>query len=76
MTVSQEIIEQIATKSRAVMLSNPHVYPETKIEGIDRQMAEKLILLAVEMAEYLIEQVERKHQDRPEFPIDAVNANR
>lgn len=56
-------VKQIASQLLAAMLSNPHIYPQTSVEGGGGQMEQKLIILAAEMAENLIQYVESNHHN-------------
>lgn len=58
----REEVKQIASNLLAAMLSNPHIYAQTKVEGGDGQMEQKLIILSAEMAESLIQYIEENHQ--------------
>ncbi|HEY9728881.1 MAG TPA: hypothetical protein V6D50_20725 [Chroococcales cyanobacterium] len=48
-------VKQIASQRLAAMLANPHIYPNVSDDGIQVQCEQTLILLAIEMAEGLIE---------------------
>lgn len=50
--------KQIASTLLAAMLSNPHIYSQISDEGVDGQLERKLIIVAAEMAEGLIQHVE------------------
>lgn len=61
-------LKQTASQLLAAMLSNPHIYPQMSDEGGYGQMEQKLILIAVEMAESLIQHIENAHpQSQPEL---------
>lgn len=57
-------LQQIATQLLAGMLSNPHIYATVSDEGGRGQQEQKLILVATEMAESLMEQIGSK----PDYP--------
>lgn len=46
-------LKQTASQLLAAMLSNPHIYPKISDEGGYGQMEQKLMIIAVEMAESL-----------------------
>jgi hypothetical protein len=48
-------VKQIASQRLAPMLANPHIYPNVSDDGIQVQREQTLRLLAIEMAEGLIE---------------------
>jgi hypothetical protein len=54
-------LQQTASQLLAAMLSNPHIYPQVSDEGGCGNMEQKLILIAVEMAEKLNQQIEEAH---------------
>jgi hypothetical protein len=62
MDARTEEIKQAATTLLAGMLSNPHIYSQTSNEGGDGQMEHRLIVLAVEMAESLVQYIEINHK--------------
>jgi hypothetical protein len=49
------------------MLSNPHIYPQISNEGGYGKMEQQLIIVAVEMAESLIEHIENVHPGNGEM---------
>lgn len=51
-------VKQIASQLLAAMLANPHVYPNISDEGIQGQREQTLMVMAIEMAEDLINKVE------------------
>lgn len=53
-------LKQLASHLLAAMLSNPHIYASISDEGASGQQEQKLRLLAIEMAEKLIAEVERR----------------
>ena len=53
-------VKQIATQLLAGMLTNPHVYHTLSDEGVAGQTEQTLMIIAIEMAESLIEKVESK----------------
>jgi len=54
-------LKQTASQLLAAMLSNPHIYPQISNEGGYGKMEQQLIIVAVEMAESLIEHIENVH---------------
>lgn len=56
-------VKQIATQLLAAMVSNPHIYPQVSDQGGRGAMEQKLIVIATEMAESLIEHLESTHQN-------------
>ncbi|MBW4685296.1 MAG: hypothetical protein KME40_09400 [Komarekiella atlantica HA4396-MV6] len=54
-------LKQTASQLLAAMLSNPHIYSQVSDEGGYGQTEQQLILVAVEMAESLIEHIENAH---------------
>ncbi len=67
-------VKQTATKFLAAMLSNPHIYPQVSDQGSRGAMEQKLIVVAVEMAESLIQHVERTHQNKPDLELSQESA--
>ena len=53
-------LKQIASQLLAAMLSNPHIYASISDEGASGQQEHKLRLLAIEMAEKLMAEVEKR----------------
>lgn len=53
-------LKQIASELLAGMLANPHIYANTSDEGATGQQEKKLIIIAIEMAENLINEVENR----------------
>lgn len=61
MELKQSEVKQIATQLLSGMLANPHIYA-TLSDQLGRGPQEQdLIIAAIQMAESLIEKVERKH---------------
>lgn len=60
-------VKQIASQLLAAMLSNPHVYAKVSDEGGGGRMEQKLIIVSVEMAENLIQYVERNNQNNTDL---------
>ncbi|MBD2515416.1 hypothetical protein H6G93_10410 [Nostoc sp. FACHB-973] len=54
-------LKQTASQLLAAMLSNPHIYAQLSEEGGYGKMEQQLIIVAVEMAESLIEHIENAH---------------
>lgn len=54
-------IKQIATQLLAGMLANPHIYAQVSDAMGTGVQEQDLIILAIEMAEQLIEKVEDKY---------------
>ncbi|MDJ0737441.1 MAG: hypothetical protein QNJ47_25805 [Nostocaceae cyanobacterium] len=57
-------IKQIAAQLLAGMLANPHIYPMISDEMARGQKEQDLMVLAVEMAEGLIDKVEKQVVDK------------
>jgi hypothetical protein len=53
-------VKQIAAQILAAMLANPHIYPNISDDSVHGQREQTLIILAVEMAETLVEKVESR----------------
>ena len=64
MASNPDEVKQIATQLLAAMLTNPHVYQTPSDEGVAGQTERTLMILAIEMAESLIEKVESKQAQR------------
>lgn len=56
-------VKQIATQLLAGMLANPHIYASVSDEGGKGQQEQKLVVVAIEMAENLMEHFERRQSD-------------
>ncbi|BAZ30326.1 hypothetical protein NIES4074_27820 [Cylindrospermum sp. NIES-4074] len=54
-------IKETASQLLAAMLSNPHIYPQVSDEGGYGNIEQQLIIVAVEMAESLIQHIENAH---------------
>ena len=54
-------VKQIASQLLAGMLANPHIYPQISDEGHQGQLEQTLILMAVEMAEDLINKAQARN---------------
>ncbi len=54
-------LKQTASQLLAAMLSNPHIYPKVSDEGSSGRMEQQLILVAVEMAQSLNQQIEHSY---------------
>lgn len=54
-------VKQIASQLLAGMLANPHIYPQISDEGHQGQLEQTLMLMAVEMAENLINKAEGRN---------------
>ncbi len=52
-------VKQIASELLAGMLSNPHVYTSVSDEGMEGQREQMLVMLALEMAQELIQKAEK-----------------
>lgn len=52
-------VKQLATQLLAGMLANPHIYASVSDEKGRGQQEQDLIVVAIEMAESLIEKVEK-----------------
>ncbi|MDJ0694229.1 MAG: hypothetical protein QNJ49_13435 [Mastigocoleus sp. MO_167.B18] len=57
-------VKQIATQLLAGMIANPHIYPTFSDEMARGQKEQDLILLAIGMAQSLIENTEEKIHSR------------
>ncbi|MEA5617166.1 hypothetical protein VB711_04845 [Cronbergia sp. UHCC 0137] len=55
-------LQQTASQILAAMLSNPHIYPQISDAGGRGTMEQKLIIVAIEIAENLINHLENNHQ--------------
>ena len=53
-------VKNIAAQLLAGMLSNPHIYANISDDGSQGQQEQTLIIMAIEMAEKLVEKVEAK----------------
>lgn len=53
-------LKQLAAQLLAGILANPHIYASMSDEGGRGQQEQKLIVMAIEMAESLIEKVEER----------------
>ncbi|HEY9653325.1 MAG TPA: hypothetical protein V6C95_21880 [Coleofasciculaceae cyanobacterium] len=53
-------VKQIATQLLTGLLANPHIYAKVSDEMGRGQQERDLIVLAIEMAEYLIEKAEQR----------------
>nr|WP_187308069.1 hypothetical protein [Nostoc cycadae] len=61
-------LKETATQLLAAMLSNPHIYPQVSDEGGYGKMEQQLMIVAVEMAESLIQHINHTHlQSEPEL---------
>lgn len=58
MAIQADEVKQIAAELLAGMLANPHVYPQLSDDGAKGGLEQKLLLVATEMAENLIQHVE------------------
>jgi hypothetical protein len=54
-------LQETASQLLAALLSNPHIYPQVSDEGGNGNIEQQLIILAVEMAESLIQHIENVH---------------
>ena len=52
-------LKKTASQLLAAMLSNPHIYPQGSDEGGYGTLDQKLMIASVEMAEKLIEQIDK-----------------
>jgi hypothetical protein len=52
-------LKKTASQLLAAMLSNPHIYPQVSDEGGYGNLEQKLMIASVEMAEKLIEQIDK-----------------
>jgi len=58
MATQADEVKQIAAELLAGMLANPHIYPQLSDDGAKGGLEQKLMLVATEMAENLIQHVE------------------
>jgi hypothetical protein len=63
MGLQQNELKETAAQLLAAMLSNPHIYTQISDEGGSGNMEQKLIIMAVEMAENLIKHIENVHSE-------------
>ncbi|MEA5576065.1 hypothetical protein [Anabaena sp. UHCC 0451] len=61
MNIQADEVKTIASQLLAAMLSNPHIYPQVSDEGCCGNMEQQLIIISVEMAESLMEHIEKTH---------------
>jgi hypothetical protein len=61
MSIEIEELKKTASKLLAGMLANPHIYPQISDGGGYGRMEKQLVIVAVEMAESLIEYIENTH---------------
>ncbi len=54
-------VKQMATQLLAGLLANRHIYASMSDEGGKGQQEQKLVLVAIELAESLIDAVEKRH---------------
>lgn len=59
MDASKSEVKQIATQILAGMLANPHIYASVSDEKGRGRQEQDLIVVAIEIAQSLIEQVEK-----------------
>ncbi len=58
MDSNQSELRQLAAQLLAGLLANPHVYPSVSDERSTGQQEQELLLMAIEMAEQLMQKVE------------------
>jgi len=63
MATQADEMKQIAAELLAGMLANPHIYPQLSDDGAKGGLEQKLMLVATEMAEHLIQHVETSQAD-------------
>lgn len=51
-------VKQIAAQLLSGMLANPHIYASVSDEGAQGQQEQKLIMIAIELAESLIARID------------------
>ncbi|WP_413175981.1 hypothetical protein [Anabaena azotica] len=61
MNTQTDELKKTASQLLAAMLSNPHIYPQLSDAGGYGNMEQQLIIASVEMAESLIQYVEKSH---------------
>jgi hypothetical protein len=63
-------VKQIATQILAGMLANPHIYASISDERARGRQEQDLMLMAIEMAESLIEKVEKNTSSQSQPSIE------
>lgn len=53
-------VKQLASQVLAGLLANPHIYPNWSDAGVQGQREQTMIVLAIEIAEDLIDKVDSK----------------
>lgn len=61
MNTQTDELKKTASQLLAAMLSNPHIYPQISDAGGYGNMEQQLIIASVEMAESLIQYIEKSH---------------
>ncbi|HLP90310.1 MAG TPA: hypothetical protein VK184_17210 [Nostocaceae cyanobacterium] len=69
MSTQPEELKQTASQLLAGMLANPHIYPQISDGGGYGRMEKQLVIIAVEMAQNLIEYVEKVQPQTAESVI-------
>jgi hypothetical protein len=59
-------IQQVAAQLLSGLLANPHIYASLSDEGSQGQQEQTLMLMAIEMAESLVNKVEQRSQTAAE----------
>jgi hypothetical protein len=53
-------VKQIAAQLLSGLLANPHIYPDISDEGVQGQQEQELIVVAIRLAESLIDKINQK----------------
>jgi hypothetical protein len=65
-------IQQVAAQLLSGLLANPHIYASLSDEGSQGQQEQTLMLIAIEMAESLVNKVEQRSQAVAEENSDKI----
>lgn len=57
-------IKRLSAQILAGLLANPHIYASVSDEGAQGQQEQLLVIMAIEMAENLVNQVEKSKENR------------
>ena len=55
---TNDVTKQIAAQLLSAMLSNPHIYASVSDDGAQGQQEQKLVMMAIELAENLIAKID------------------
>ncbi|HLO84666.1 MAG TPA: hypothetical protein VK203_06580 [Nostocaceae cyanobacterium] len=76
MSIEVNELKKTASQLLAGMLSNPHIYPQISDGGGYGRMEKQLVIVAVEIAENLIEHIENTYsQSEKEVSAKEVSPN-